>query len=331
VAIEPGRRRALVAIKLAALVREHAGEQSVIAPTTTAYEAGAAVIRTDGVWVFVDHDPARGLGGAIVWARRQSESLPLHVVVDDRAVASVLTRRAAAFSCQLTVWWADERTLRTVEPAPYPAALNVEPRLLGLAADILAGGADVVVEHGVLAGEVRGLEVCRAVLDPYLDVVRLEVGVGAHDREAFQMLHGDRPTIDSLRRIVDTVKSHREPGASPHPLNRLGAERAVRDAIVATPSLVGAATLVVADPPVPRPNLKDPVPCVATGVDVDGEPMVVVCSTGVDLDVVPFAADARGFHGGHLVIALPERDAYPATRSLLGLLREPAGLVTLAN
>jgi hypothetical protein len=328
--IEPGRRRALLAIKLAALVREHAGEAAPTPPSTTPYEAGAALVRPDGVWLLVDHEPARGLGGAIVWARRQSESLPLHVIVDDAQVAALLTRRAEAFSCSVAVWWADERTLRTVAPAPFPTAAEVEPRLRGLAADILAGGADVVVEHGVLAGEVCGLEVCRAVLDPYLDVVRLEVGVGAHDREAFQMLHGDRPTIDSLRRIVDAVKSHREPGASPHPLNRLGAERAVRAVIVTSPELVGASSLAVADPPVPRPNLKDPVPCVATGVDANGEPMVVVCSTGVDLDVVPFAADARAFHGGRLVIALLDRDAYPATRSLLALLREPAELVTIA-
>jgi hypothetical protein len=329
--MEPGRRRALVAIKLAALVREHAGEQPVIAPTTTAYEAGAAIVRGDGVWVLIDHDPARGLGGAVVWARRQSAEGHVHVVVDDRSVAEVLTRRALAFACPISVWWADERTLRPVAPAPFPEPRDVEPRLLGLAADIMAAGADVAIEHGVLAGEVRGLEVCRAVLDPYLDVVRLEVGVGVHDREAFQMLHGDRPTIDSLRTIVDVVRSHRQPGATPHPLNRLMAERTLRDRVITEPSLVGAATLMIADPPVERTNLKDVVPCVATGLDPAGEPMVVVCSTGVDLDVVPFAADARGYHGGRLVIAVPTRDAYPATRTLMGLLREPAELVTLSD
>ena len=43
----------------------------------------------------------------------------------------------------------------------------------------------------------------------------------------------------------------------------------------------------------PRTNLSDAVPCVATGLDPDGRPVVVVCSVGIDLDVVPFAADAR--------------------------------------
>jgi hypothetical protein len=329
--MDPGRRRALVAVKLAALVREHAGERPVVAPTTTAYEAGAALVRDDGVWIFVDHAPARGLGGAMVWARRQADDKPVHVIVDDAQVAAVLTRRAAAFSCPVSVWWADERVLRSVPPAPFPEPREVEPRLLGLTADILAAGADVAIEHGVLAGEVRGLEVCRAVLDPYLDVVRLEVGVGAHDREAFQMLHGNRPTIDALKTIVDVVRSHRQPGATPHPLNRLMAERTLRDQLIAEPSLVGAVSLAAADPPVERANLKDVVPCVACGVDAEGQPIVVVCSTGVDLDVVPFAADARGFHGGRLVIALPERDAYPATKTLIGLLTEQADLVTLAS
>jgi hypothetical protein len=329
--MDPGRRRALVAVKLSALVREHVGELPVAPPTTTAYEAGAAIVRSDGVWVFVDHEPARGLGGAMVWARRQAEDSPVHVVVDDVGVAAVLTRRAAAFSCPVSVWWADERVLRAVPSASYPEPCEVEPRLLGLSADIVAAGADVAIEHGVLAGEVRGLEVCRAVLDPYLDVVRLEVGVGVHDREAFQMLHGDRPAIDALRAIVDVVRSHRRPGATPHPLNRLMAERTLRDQLIADPSQVGSTSLAAADPPVERSNLKDVVPCVAIGMGTDGQPLVVVCSTGVDLDVVPFAADARGYHGGRLVIALPERDAYPATRTLLGLLRDPAELVTLSS
>ncbi len=59
-------------------------------------------------------------------------------------------------------------------------------------------GLHVCVEHGVLVGEVRGLEVCRVVDDPHLGTTRLEVGVGAHDREAFQMLHGDVPAIELL-------------------------------------------------------------------------------------------------------------------------------------
>ena len=90
---------------------------------------------------------------------------------------------------------------------------------------IEAAGAVPVIEHGLLAGEVAGLEVCRVVVDPGTGQARLEVGVGAHDREAFQLVHGDVPTVEALSSVVAAVAEHRRPGAPPHPLNRLGAER----------------------------------------------------------------------------------------------------------
>jgi hypothetical protein len=51
----------------------------------------------------------------------------------------------------------------------------------------------------------------------------------------------------------------------------------------------------------------------------------VVCSVGVDLDLVPTAADCRRIHGpdADLVIALPEGDDFPVTRELLSALARP--------
>jgi hypothetical protein len=190
----------------------------------------------------------------------------------------------------------------------------------------------------VLVGEVRGLEVCRVVDDPYLGTTRLEVGVGVHDREAFAMLHGDVPAAEGLARIVEVVEQHRRPGAAPHPLNRLGRERLIRSQVIADPSLVGVASLAVAPPPVPRANIKDPVPCVAAGTDADGRPVVVVCSSGVDLDLVPFAADARATHegahpgvggrGSRLVIVTPSRDRLRVVDEIAARLRQPATFVS---
>ena len=174
-----------------------------------------------------------------------------------------------------------------------------------------------------------GLEVCRAVVDSYTGDPRLEVGVGIHDRESFTVLHGDRPTAEALADVVRVVASHRSPGASPHPLNRLGAERLLRANVIANPSLIGAADLAPADPPIGRPNIKDPIPCVATGADASGQPVTAVFSSGIDLSLVPFAADARALHGGRLIIVLHERDAHAATRELINELAEPADLVTL--
>jgi hypothetical protein len=48
---------------------------------------------------------------------------------------------------------------------------------------------------------------------------------------------------------------------------------------------------------------------------------------GIDLDLVPTAADVRlaaGLPGARLVLAVPERDDHPVTRALAAMLTEPA-------
>jgi len=87
--------------------------------------------------------------------------------------------------------------------------------------------------------------------------------------------------------------------------------------------------------PTPRPNLKDPIPCVAVGTTSAGTPLVAVFSTGIDLDVVPFAADARAFHEptigepAELVIVVPLRDVSPVTVRMADLLLRPARIIGL--
>jgi len=182
---------------------------------------------------------------------------------------------------------------------------------------------------------VLGLEVCRAIVDD--DPIssgepgaRLDVGIGEHDREAFRLVHGDGPVDAALAQVVTEVAAHRRPGAPPHALNRLARERALRRRLVAEPSLVGLRSLTPAPPPVARTNLSDAVPCVALGTDGSGTPVVVVCSAGIDLDLVPFAADARDALAGsdvRLLLAVPDGDDHPVTRELAARLAVPAEVV----
>jgi hypothetical protein len=305
--IDRERRAALLAVKVGALVRDHTG----VTPTPDVFTGGAAVMADGAAWCLVDDDPARSLGPALAWALRKDASA-LRVLAESDT--GVLARRAAGFAFDIGVYTVDGRTLlpATAEVRPVPA--EVDERVVDLAPLIVAGGAEPSVEHGVLAGEVRGLEVCRAVIDTFSGAARLEVGVGAHDREAFAMLHGDVPPVEALAGVVDKVTPHRRLDASPHPLNRLARERLVRWAIVHgdidAAAVTGVTGWTMAEPPVPRRNLKDVAPCV---MRTDGG-MVAVCSTGVDLDVVPFAVDA-----GASMIVLPAADAYPVTRDLAAL------------
>jgi hypothetical protein len=71
------------------------------------------------------------------------------------------------------------------------------------------------------------------------------------------------------------------------------------------------------------------VPAIAAGTDASGDPVVLACSVGIDLEVVPLAADARAITDpdARLVIALPARDAHDLTRALAASLRRPAELL----
>ena len=325
--IDPARRSALLGIKLATLVRDHAGEAPIAASTLP---GGAALTRLGEAWVLADESPHRILGQALAWSRRQPDITVLNVLLESPH-AAIVARRAEAFVGDIRVWEVRDRTLVAGAPEPVAAVPMVPPELLALSGEIAAAGADPLCEWGVLLGEVEGLEVCRVVRSNETGEVVLQVGIGAHDREAFAMLHGDRPPLVALQGVVEAVAAHRVLNAAPHALNRIATERLLRASLINAPGIVGAARLVANDPPVPRANVKDPVPCVATGVDGQGNALTVVCSVGIDLDLVPFAADARTRHGGRLIVVVPERDAHAVTLDLLSLLRESAVLVTVPN
>lgn len=327
------QRSRLLGVKLAALVREHIGGEVGAEPVE--FQPGAALYENNAAWVLLDDDAGDRLGASLAWALR-AEADALHVIAGD-SYAGQVARRAAGFEYPVSVWRADGRQLLTVtalQPAPSVSLSEEHGAFRDL---IVEGGADPVVEHGVLAGEVRGLEVCR-VVDGADRVARLEVGIGAHDREAFQLMHGE-PDAVQLRRVVDQVAADRTVDGPHHPLRRLAAERLLRWRAVDDPSLVGAVTLAVAEPPVRRLNLKDAVPCVAHGVDRDGRLVVAVFASGVDLELVPFAVDALAAavsrndvaSASHprLVVATPARDQIAVIVEMARRLRVEAELVAV--
>ena len=228
------------------------------------------------------------------------------------------------------VWWVEGTTLApavAVALAP-PADPPSGPVTAGLVAMLRAAGLDVVVEHGVISGEVRGLEVARVKVAPS-GVVSLDVGVGRFDQEAGALLHGDQPTEVALERAVALVRGHRRDGAVPHAVNRLARERWLRAQVVDMPALVGLESLVPVSPPLPRRNVKDAAPASAIGHDADGA-VLVLCTVGVDLEWVPIAADLiERERPGRLVVVLPPRDLLPVQHRLAALLGVPVRFVAL--
>jgi hypothetical protein len=338
------RRSRLLGIKLRALVAEHHGREVVAEPQ--GFPSGAALVDGTAAWVLVDGPAARSLGPALAWAiRHDATSLQLVVEHD----TGQLARRAQRLAFPVTVWYPQDRTLLPVVAEPLTASNAASAEHLAFAAVIEAAGASVNVEHGVVVGEVRGLEVCRVVETPTVGHfaelgdfdapapteatpgagVLLEVGVGANDREAFRLLHGDIPTVEALATVVESVLAYRSADAIQHPLNRLGQERYLRWQLEQDPSLVGMSVVTPHEPPQPRPNLKDPIPCVARAVDSAGQAYTLVCSVGVDVDLVGFVADVQSMADDAVVVVLRERDAIPLTRELLALLAAPVDVRTV--
>lgn len=279
--------------------------------------------------MYLDERPDAGLGRVLVWGQRESVTT-LHVIVDDAVAAGVLARRAAAFARPPLVWQVRDRTLVEARPAPVPPPVEppaVARELVGL---LTAAGAEVVTEHGEIRGEILGLEVARIVVgDAGTSGARLEVGVGRHDRDAFTMVHGELPSAEALAAVVDQVRRHRHADAEGHPLGRLAAERWLRAMIVDEPGAVGAGRLRAVEPTLAREGVKDVAPAVALGEEAEGRSVVVACSVGIDLDLIPAAADARAAHApdARLVVVVPERDDHPVTRRLAEALADPAEVV----
>jgi hypothetical protein len=86
--------------------------------------------------------------------------------------------------------------------------------------------------------------------------------------------------------------------------------------------------------PVIRTDLRQPAPAPAAGTDAaTGRPLLVVCSVGSDLDLVPATVDTWLADGREPLIrfVVPEGDDHRATRDLLAALRPTAELVTVGK
>ena len=292
------------------------------------FGSAVGVVSQNIAWVLLTSRHEFGLGPAMIWALRNGAT-SLNIFTEHNAAD--LARRASLFNFKIDIY----EIASDLAVGPMLALPCVAPMKEISAADeafadfIRSSGAEITREHGVLAGEVCGLEVCRVVhetADSQVVESRLEIGVGTHDRETFQLLHGRIATIESLRKVVDEVASKRVVGANPHPLNQLGRERLLRHLICSAPDLVNAVSLETVSPAMPRANLKDKIPCCAKGVRSDGRVVVVIFSIGVDTDVISFGADARHAIDAQadLIFVSPQRDIIPAITQLADLLHDPA-------
>ena len=321
----------LARVRLRTLISTQSADLEIQHLEVAEFGSAVGVVSRNIAWVLLTSRHEFGLGPAMIWALRNGAT-SLNIFTEHNS--GDLARRASFFNFDIDVY----KIASDLAVTPVLSLAGALPIKEISAADesfaefIRSSGAEVTREHGVLAGEVCGLEVCRVVHDDTDTAVaesRLEIGVGTHDRETFQLLHGRTATIESLRKVVEEVASKRIAGANPHPLNQLGRERLLRHLTCVSPHSVDAISLQSVAPPMPRANLKDQVPCCALGNSRSGKSLVAIFSIGIDPDVISFGADARQAIDAQaeLIFVSPQRDIVPAIAQLAELLFIPARFV----
>ncbi|MEZ5373343.1 MAG: hypothetical protein R2704_11520 [Microthrixaceae bacterium] len=270
-------------------------------------------------------------GGGRVGAAT-SFGLPLN---DPRAVGGRLAHIGGLFQPEVRVWLVDggdvEELAATAAPPLEPAPWDAAADLVRLLAD---AGLEVSGEPGMVLGEVAGLEVARVtVLD---GEPRLDIGVGRFDQELSAVAQADLPRAEALQRAADLVRLTRTPENGAHPMTRLARERWLRSHLLSEPGLVGAAELSATSGLWVRDGLKRPAPAAAIGTDEGGRPMMVVCSAGVDTDLIPAALELVDVAvappdrtDSTLVVALPAGDVMAATQRVAELAVRPVRIVGL--
>lgn len=328
-ALSDEQRAGLLRAQLAALVRDLTRQECE--PLTVGANAAAVLDGTS--YVLSGVADAATLAGAIAWTVRQDVG-ELVLLTDD--LGDDVARMATWFELPISVRAVSGAGSIPVAPGPFPSTVPA-PETADLVAQLVDAGLEVVVEDGVVRGEVRGLEVARLVVWPVESggdgELHLEAGVGRFDRDAAAAMHQGEPPTVTLARSVAMVRAERVAGGATHPLARLARERWLRSSLIDAPELVGAAALEASPTTIRRDSVRDVTPAAAVGVTPDGRPLVVVCSAGADLSFVPVAADTRAWidPAAQLVLAVPGRDRLPVLDRLNDLLRAPARIVTVPS
>jgi len=247
---------------------------------------GAALSSGSRGVVYRTGDGRHALGPALAWAGRR-DVRELHLLIDHDG--GDLARRARLLGGAASVWRMAGDRAEPVEASPRSPETGPPPDIGHLVAVIERHGLEAVAEHGVVTAELSGLEIAR--IEDRGDGPRIEVGVGRFDREAGELLRQHHDVDARMADALLEVGPYRQRGAEPHPVNRLSRERWLRSIAVADPTAVDLVELRPVSPARPRPDLRQAVAAPGVGRDQHGARVLVLFSAGVDLDVVPHAAE----------------------------------------
>ncbi|MEM9519799.1 MAG: hypothetical protein AAGA37_10810 [Actinomycetota bacterium] len=321
-ALDADRRAQLERSRAVALLRDHFDADT--SGVAGGAPFGVTVLSDKRAWIVSMSADLAALGGVLAWLDRHRVTEAQWIVEDHGAVHA---RRVSVLAPELRVWTSRGSTVEPAIAAPLPTARPRPEFRPDLESLLVAEGLEIVCENGIIRGELAGLEVARIVDGP--DGPVLEAGVGRFDREAGALLHGGRSMSDSLRDAVRQVRPHRQHGSVSHAVNRLARERWLRHLVMQDPQSAGVVAPELVEPIPPRPNLLDAAPASLVGSDGDSR-VLVMCSVGVDLGLVPAAADLVAAHEPDEVrFVLPARDQLPYLARLIERLPIPARVISI--
>ena len=146
-ALDPERRRQLHAMKLRSIVSAHL---ELSTEEVVGTDDGASAKLNDGsVAVLAEERSSRALGGALALSARSSTD-QIHLFATE--ASGILARRASLFSGAITVWEIEEDQATKAIPAKALGEVSI-PDTPELVATLRESGLEVVVEHGVIVGE----------------------------------------------------------------------------------------------------------------------------------------------------------------------------------
>lgn len=315
---DPDRRRRLIAAKLKGLIRSHLDSELIVDESLG--RAGGFIASgpdsdgrgSDGAF-YAENE--RMVGPALLWALRSSVDR-LYLVAETPHAGALARRTSEMVGPRIDVLEVNGTGLIPATPSELAPLPVLDRSVWELATIFSEAGARPADDHGRVVAEVAGLEVAR-IVSPVDGEATIEVGVGEADRELHTLVHSSMDSDTAVRRAVAMVAAERRRG-SLHPLARMARERWLRSMLLDDPSVVGLAFLEALAPLRPRSTVLGQVPVAALGARYDGSSVVVVCSTGIDLDVVPESMDyrRRDAPDADVLIVVPERDRHAATLAL---------------
>ena len=318
--IEPERRAELLRGKLLAIVKS-AG-YLVEDPGSENETHDSALLTQDNCWLLVnDETPQSALGKGILLLSRHPH-LELCLIFEDATSAGIAARQATGLNIKCKVMLLHDESLAQVQPSSFPKPFEATPASKEFLKICQSAGVSTIYENGTWRGEILGLEVVR------LEGENIQIGVGRFDREAGELLNYEKSRSDQLVAASNQVRSQRNAEAGSHPLATLARERWLRHSLLEEPSLVELTDLEPIDLVHERENLRDPFPAAAIGKDEDQRKVLVVCSVGIDIALVPLVAETSQVHlPDRIVLVLPPKDLLPVIHTISKFLKVPSSLI----